>query len=290
MPEISFEHLSATTGIPLPSMLQRLIQDGKTRYGESRAEWQENWRDRLLTTPPALSCAYDFEWIDAQDAQESIDHWLNPTVQMGLTFLPFAQSGAGDCYCLIKTPELAGVGRVDHDGSEFFISHESFEDFVFYQLLESLADFSHLINEDFTEEEAHRCVVADVQSLRLYFSDDRASKLELFSRRPLNYSEVRRPCQKKVERVPHLIGQHELSTEFAVFSKPRGPSFFLKARWEVATPLASTHRPVPTWQELALEPLNRQRAIQIYKGENNVGSAEALRAIKVFLQSDLGND
>lgn len=290
MPETSFQHLSAATGIPLPSMLQQLVEDGKTRYGESRADWQENWRDRLLTTPPALSCAYDLEWIDAQDAQESIDDWLNPTAQMGLTFLPFAQSGAGDCYCLIKTPELAGVGRVDHDGSEFFIAHASFEDFVFYQLLESLADFSHLVDEDFNEEEAYRCVVADVQCLRSYFSGERASKLALFSKRPLSYSEVQRPCRKQVERMPHLITQQELNAEFAALSKPPDKGFGLKARWEVATPLASTHRPVPTWQELALEPQNRQRAIQLYKDANNVGSAEALRAIKVFLQLSSAGD
>jgi hypothetical protein len=285
MPEISFEHLSATTGIPLPSMLQRLIQDGKTSYGESRADWQENWRDRLLNTPPALSCAYDFEWIGAQDAQESIDHWLNPSAQMGSAFLPFAESGAGDCYCLIKTPELAGVGRVDHDGSEFFISHESFEDFVFHQLLESLADFSHLIDVDFKEEEAYRCVVADVRCLRSYFSDERASKLTLFSERPLIYSEVWQPCRQQVERVPSLITQQELSAEFAALAKPPDKSFSLNAPWEVSAPFALMHALPPTWQELALDPLNRQRAVQVYKDANNVGSAQALRAIKTFLQA-----
>ena len=284
MPEISFEHLSATTGIPLPSMLQRLIQDGKTSYGESRADWQENWRDRLLNTPPALSCAYDFEWIGAQDAEESIDHWLNPTAQMGSAFLPFAESGAGDCYCLIKTPELAGVGRVDHDGSEFSISHASFEDFVFYQLLESLADFSHLIDQDFKEEEAYRCVVADVRSLGPYCSDERASKLALFSERSLIYSQVREPCRQQVKRVPSLITQQEFSAEFAALSKPPDKSFCLRARWEVATPLALKHTDSPTWQELALDPVNRQRAIQAYKDLNQVGSAQALRAIKLFLQ------
>lgn len=290
MPEISFQHLSATVGIPLPPMLQQLIKDGKTRYGESRADWQENWRDRLLTTPPALSCAYDFEWIDAQQAQESIDHWLNPNAQMGMTFLPFAQSGSGDCYCLIKTPGLAGVGRVDHDGSEFFIANASFEDFVFHQLLESLADFSHLVNEDFNEEEAHRCVVADIQCLRSYFGDERARKLALFSERPLSYSETQQPCQKQVHRLPYLITQQELSTELAVLSKPQDNGFALNARWEMPTTLALTHKSPSTWQELALDPLNRQKAIQAYKDANNVGSAQALQAIKGFLQSDRQDD
>lgn len=96
----AFEVLSSEVGIVLPDLLRKLLGSGKTEYA---SEWQSTWRDRMLQGAAPFSSLYDFEWIDAIQARQEIERWLNPKVQNGKNFLPFAQSGAGDAYCLLPT-------------------------------------------------------------------------------------------------------------------------------------------------------------------------------------------
>lgn len=176
----SFAALAQTTGIALPDLLQRLLADGLADYGTDVRDWVADWKTHTLAARPVLSCVYDFEWISAADAQESITEWLNPTYQQGRRFLPFAQTGAGDLYCLTplapSTPSMPmtaadesaghfGVALVWHDDDNSAISAASFDAFVFDALVRSATDVSHLTDEGFSAAEAMQCVLTNIQAL-----------------------------------------------------------------------------------------------------------------------------
>lgn len=166
----SYAGLAHTTGIALPGLLQGLIDAGLADHGPDIKAWVANWQAHTLAARPVLSCMYDFEWISAPDAEESINEWLNPAYQHGRRFLPFAQTGAGDLYCL--TPIASGnhagdigVALVWHDDDSSAVSAVSFDAFVFDALVRSATDVSHLTDEGFTPAEAAQCLIANIQTL-----------------------------------------------------------------------------------------------------------------------------
>lgn len=175
---MSFESLAASSGIPLPPMFAKLSADGMNRYGENLADWKANWSDYTLKARPLLSCAYDLEWIGAEKAGEIVENWLNPGFQNARAFVPFAISGAGDAYCLMTTAAGdVGVGLVWHDRENSAIQTASFEHFVFEQLVESAADFEHLL-DNFSFEQARECVIANVRAAAAYLPADLNLALE----------------------------------------------------------------------------------------------------------------
>lgn len=168
---MSFESLAIRTGISLPPAFASLLADGGTRYGENAADWKAHWSDYTLRAQPLLSCAYDLEWIDARKAGEIVDGWLNPGFQNGRAFLPFAISGAGDAYCLMRAATgETGVGLVWHDKHDSAIQTADFEQFVFASLVESAADFEHLL-DDFSPAQSRECVLANVRAAAAYLPD-----------------------------------------------------------------------------------------------------------------------
>lgn len=221
--------LARDAGITPPPMLERLFNDGKTRYGSSREEWKATWKSRMLNDPPAMICVYDFEWLDENGVQEDLQ-WLCPKHQGGRKFLPFAQSGAGDVYAL--TPAASGdlaVAYISHDAGEGRIQARSFHDFVFISLAEVLGDFSHLTDE-LMEEEARLCVIADVSGLLGYMPENHASMLAPFLDRPLGYTEAF--YGRRRETVPCLITQAEFEALSSSIGKPDAPAWSCTARWE----------------------------------------------------------
>lgn len=165
---MTYESLAARTGIPLPPTFARLIADGKTRYGENLDDWKANWSDYTLRAQPLLSCAYDLEWIGPEQAEEIAEAWLNPGFQHARAFVPFAISGAGDAYCLMTTAAgTIAVALVWHDRDDSAIETASFEHFVFTKLVESAADFEHLL-DDFSPAQARECVLANVRAAAAY--------------------------------------------------------------------------------------------------------------------------
>ena len=165
----TFAELAEDCGVALPAMLNQLIDAGGTRYGEDIAAWRADWKGNTLAARPVLSCMDDLEWIDAQEARETAEEWLNPGYQHGRRFLPFAQSGAGDAYCLTPTADGGvGVALIWHDSGDARVDWPSFEAFVFDALVRSAADVGHLVEEGFTPAEAAACVTANVGALAGY--------------------------------------------------------------------------------------------------------------------------
>ena len=167
----TYAELAEASGIALPGALRQLIDAGLTGYGDIEA-WRSDWKGNTLAARPVLSCMADLEWIDAGQASETVQEWLNPAYQHGRRFLPFAETGAGDAYCLTPTADGGiGVALVWHDSDDARIEWASFDAFAFDALLRSAQDCTHLIEDGFSPEESVTCVRENIHVLKAYLPD-----------------------------------------------------------------------------------------------------------------------
>ncbi len=225
---LSFGTLAAETGITLPSLLQNLLETGRTVYG---TDW--SWKDRMLRGAAPFASWYDFEWLEARAAQDEIERWLNPRAQHERVFLPFAQSGAGDAYCLMPLDEQSvGVALIWHDDESSRIAYRSFEDFVVARYLETFADLSHL-ERDFTEDEIHKCISADVSFVSEWMSEPLRNYLRAFCELPLTQRAFRRGPRSHPQQVPSLISQTQLESELEKLPPTHTAPFPVVAAWEL---------------------------------------------------------
>jgi hypothetical protein len=230
-----FETLAVRTGIQLPKLLRDLIAAGKTTYGP---DWQTTYRDRIANDQPAMISVYDFEWIDAKQAENDVAEWLNPDSQSGRVFLPFASSGAGDAFCLMpfQTPDgrtEIGVAMIWHDDDASKIGYASFEDFVSVKLIETMGDFAHLVDEECTAEQAAVRLRIDLANLSDLMSADHGGFLRSLSGKPLMMREHQQGPRSKPQRVPSLISEAEMEVAFTNFPDPNQAAFKVVPRWEV---------------------------------------------------------
>ncbi|SEJ89303.1 hypothetical protein SAMN05444746_104274 [Variovorax sp. OK212] len=217
---MSFDDLSRRTGIEIPPLLAQLLAGG----------------------PPALASFSDFEWIDAAEAAGTVDEWLDAKWQDGRRFLPFAQSGAGDAYCLMPLDgtgtgtgggDTVGVAFVWHDAEESRIEHASFSDFVCAKFLQTFADMSWLEESDLSEEEMAERVVADVAAVSAFMDAGTAAWLQALSRLPIEQRPYKAGPRARPEPVPSLIPQDRMDEELLRFERPHAEAFPVKPRWEI---------------------------------------------------------
>ncbi len=209
---MTFDDLSVRTGIALPALLRQFIAH----------------------VPQALGSTYDFEWLSAAEAASILDEWLDAKWQGGQRFLPFAQSGAGDAYCLVPLAgDAVGVAFVWHDAEESRTDHGSFTDFVCAKFLESFADLSHLEDDDLSEEEMAARVIDDVASVAAFMDAETAAWLQALSRRPVESRPFKAGPRAQPEQVPSLILQAQLEEELARFQLQGAEPFAVKPRWEI---------------------------------------------------------
>ena len=212
---MTFDDLSVRTGIALPALLRQLIANA----------------------PHALGSTYDFEWLSAAEAASVLDEWLDAKCQGGRRFLPFAQSGGGDAYCLVPLSgdagEAVGVAFVWHDAEESRTAHGSFTDFVCAKFLESFADLSHLEDDDLSEEEMAARIIDDVASVAVFMDAQTAAWLQALSRRPVESRPFKAGPRAQPEQVPSLISQAQREEELARFQLQGAEPFAVKPRWEI---------------------------------------------------------
>lgn len=280
-PMIDYETLSTQTGIALPPLLKEFLASGKTHYGP---DWADTWRQRCVQDPPLFMSWQDFEWIDAEASREIIEGWLNPSAQNGRRFLPFAQSGAGDAWCLTPLDTHGvGVALVLHDDEASSVAHACFDDFVCAGFLQAFADLSHHL-DDFTQQEALQLLQADVIRATRCMKGALGDYLQDFCRRPLEIRPWRDGPRARVRQVASLISQDELAAEL-----DRLPavdlSFPVVARWEVCSSHEGSTQPglVPEpakidWRTLAADPLQKMAAIRACQSEHgcSLGQAKAM--------------
>ena len=280
-PMTTYANLSIQTGIALPPLLSDLLASGKTVYGP---DWAATWRQRCLQDPPLFMSWQDFEWIDAEASREIIEGWLHPGAQNGRSFLPFAQSGAGDAWCLTPLDTHGvGVALVLHDDEASSLSHACFDDFVCAGFLQAFADLSDQLDE-FSEPEALQLLRADVAQTTRFMTQELGAYLQDFCRRPLEIRPWRDGPRARVRQVASLISQDELAAEL-----DRLPavdlSFPVVARWEVRSVEEGGARPGPApepakidWRTLAADPLQKMAAIRACQSEHgcSLGQAKAM--------------
>lgn len=220
---VTFFELAEQCEIALPDALRCLLNDGKTRYGTDVADWRKQWRTYMLAGEPAFCCVYDFEWLHPARASEVIEGWLNPTYQNGRKFLPFAESGAGDAYCLMPmTGGQIGVARIWHDKECSSIDDASFAAFAYRILIESAWDCKHLLSEDFSIDEARECVIADMRSVATYLPDTLRIALEKLIEMALRFD----------EHPEDIITEQQAKAALAILTGVEGQTFPIHPRWE----------------------------------------------------------
>lgn len=222
---------------------------------------------------------YDFEWITAADSRQHTASWLNPENQQGRRFLPFAESGAGDVYCLTPVDEGApGVALVYHDAEFSRIAYRSFDDFICASFLEAFADMSHLV-DDFSEQEALLILRQDVRLVAGLLSDAPAKYLESLAALPPGFHEPSQPGDHA--KVFALISQAQLEAELGCFPSPNLPPFKVTARWELRPP--PVEKKPADWRDLALDPKQKLAAIQCYRQQHGGSLGEAKVAVECYV-------
>ncbi|MCW0366088.1 hypothetical protein NB699_001071 [Xanthomonas sacchari] len=277
-----FEALSRATGMVLPPLLRALLDTGDTSYFP---HWCDAWKHPDQPRVVPFLSWWDYEWIDAAESRRNIDEWLHPQAQAqgGRSFLPFAQSGAGDLYCLMADAAGSiGVALAWHDNDTCRIGYRTFDDFVYARYLETLSDASHLIDEagDLTADR----VAADIRCVSRFMDTQRGEQLRQLCQRPLALRAFRPGPRAGVQHVPAFISQEELELHLTALAAPSAP-FSLTPRWEMRRPdaVAVVAPPPPQWRDLAKDPGRRMQAIRTYQRHHACTLQEAKRAIDGFL-------
>lgn len=287
---LALDVLAAQASIEVPALLRALVAAGATFYGP---DWPRQWRTLCITQPPALISCEDFEWMDAHERVDAAQEWLNAAAQGGRRFLPFAQNGAGDAYCLTVGADahphaIAPVALVPHDDDEAMVLYASFDDFATAMLLQAMADLSHQLDE-FTQEEAVTKTRLDVTRTAALMPAGTAQRLQdMAAQVPQQHSVQDRP-RARPRDVWALISPQQLAHELERLPNAQAAPlpFPVVPRWQVRSAstqevraTAALQRTVaPTWQTLAADPTTRRQAIRAYQAEFGVDLPTAKAAV-----------
>lgn len=286
--------LAQHAGISVPPLLDALVRSGATAYGP---DWSQQWRSLCLTQPPALASCDDFEWMSTEERHRTVHEWLCPEAQGGRRFLPFAQNGAGDAYCLTAngatSPDGAvpAVAWVPHDDEEATVLHGSFDDFVSACLLQAMADVTHQLDE-FTEEESIGMTRLDIARVTALMPLDSARWLQaLAAQAPAHYTVQDGPKARPRDALALISPQQHAAALERLQPSPSEPlRFAVVPRWEVrsSTVEAPGNRSPappaapPTWRSLAADPATRRQAIRAYQIEHGVDLLAAKAAVDAW--------
>ncbi|WP_235507256.1 SMI1/KNR4 family protein [Acidovorax sp. Leaf78] len=274
----ALDDLATQVGIEVPALLRALVAAGATFYGP---DWPGQWRTLCLTQPPAFISCEDFEWMDAQERADAAQEWLHAAAQGGRRFLPFAQNGAGDAYCLTlgvnALPHtVAPVALVPHDDDEAMVLHASFDDFAAAMLLQSMADLSHQMDE-FSLEEAVTQTRLDVACTSALMLADSAERLQAMAGQAPQQQSVQDGPRARPRDVWALISPQQLAQELERLPDAQAAPlrFSVVPRWELrSAPAQEVNAPTAvqspaalTWQSLAADPATRRQAIRAYQAE-----------------------
>ncbi|MDR3006065.1 MAG: SMI1/KNR4 family protein [Acidovorax sp.] len=272
-----YQQLSVETGIALPVLLRDFLASGLTVYGP---DWASTWRQRYLQQPPLLLSFWDFEWLPAQESRAVIQEWLNPAAQQGQRFLPFAQTGAGDAWCLVPMEGgKVGVALVWHDAAESRLGYQCFADFVYAGFLNTFADLSHG-PEDFSPAQIQQSLQADVAQATRYMEEEPAAYLQACSRRLLVQRAFKDGPRAQSRQVASLLSQHELEMALQKLVVPK-MTFPVLARWEIASEEAPSA--APDWRSYAQLPGQKIAAIKAYQHTYGVSLSEAKAAVDHYI-------
>lgn len=288
----ALEAVSADTGLALPPLLRTLVANDATVYGP---DWARTWRERCLghAPPPLISC-YEVEWLDAAGIHATAAEWLNPAFQHGQRFVPFAENGSGDAWCLVPlagTPE-PGVALVAHDSDESEVVYRSLADFACAQLLQALADLSHWVRDErFSAEEACQVVRTDVAQVAAGLDAATGRWLCALSQVQPQWREVCRGPRARPRTVLSLLPDAALQDALTRFPPPDAPALAITARWQCAP--AIEHRAAllaaqapADWRALARDPGRKLAALRAHQQEHGSTLQQAKAAVDDFIHQN----
>lgn len=289
----ALDTLAADVGLALPPLLRHLVAGDATVYGP---DWASTWRERCLSAPPPLISCSDFEWLDGQGVRTTAEEWLNPAFQNGQRFVPFAETGAGDAWCLVplEGAREPGVALVLHDSDASEVGYRSFQDFACVQLLQALADLSDWIGENgFTTWQACQVVRADVDQVAAGMDTAAGSWLHSLSQSQPLLREVRDGPRSPPRSVLSLVPQDALQEALGRFTRPGAPPLAITARWNCAPAIARSGallaaKAPPDWRTLARDPGSKLAALRAYQQTHGSSLQQAKAAVDDFLQNDPG--
>ncbi len=289
----ALDALAADTGIALPPLLRHLVAGDATVYGP---DWASTWRERCLSAPPPLISCSDFEWLDAQGVRTAAGEWLSPRYQSGQRFVPFAETGAGDAWCLVPLEGALepGVALVLHDSDASEVGYRSFQDFACVQLLQALADLGDWTGEDgFTADQACQVVRADVDRVVGAMDAATGNWLRSLSQAEPLLREVRDGPRAPPRSVLSLVSQDALQQALRRFARPDVPTLAITARWECAPAIERTTaflaaQAPPDWRALARIPGSKLAALRAHQQTLGSSLQQAKAAVDDFLQRDPG--
>ncbi len=287
----ALDALAADTGMPLPPLLRHLVAQDATVYGP---DWSRTWRERCLSAPPPLISCSDLEWLDAAGVQAVSREWLDPAFQNGQRFVPFAESGAGDAWCLVPLPDSAepGVALVLHDSDVSEVAYRSFSDFACVQLLQALADLSPWLEDDgFTLEQACRIVRADVDQVASGMDAATGAWLQALSHAAPQAREEQDSPRIRPHSLPSLVSQATLEAALRRFPPPGVPALSIVARWECAPAIdraaaLDAAKAPPDWRVLAREPGSKLAALRAHQQTHGGSLQQAKAAVDNFIHNE----
>lgn len=157
----AFQPLALKLGIELPERFSALLAIAQSNTG-------------------AMRSVEDLFWLDAEEAEREIDEWLHPDEQQGRTFLPFANNGSGEPWCLVRleTGET-GIAQALHYGQLTSLAHTDISSWIASHYVSVASDVSRLPHQT----EVGAALIREVQLLHAaLLPADRALLADLFSR------------------------------------------------------------------------------------------------------------
>lgn len=145
-----------------PSLYRQLEQDGMLNVGKYGPDWYNTVLPTLKDRPTLLLFADDFELLGVDAVAQALAEQAEPDdyrqIDPAFTFIPFAQTGAGDHYCFFPTGAADGeipIVLLWHDEEEAWYVAKNLQDFIFGMLLDSMADqdtYNDVSDDEFREQ------------------------------------------------------------------------------------------------------------------------------------------
>ena len=159
---MSLTEIESQHGFSFPPLYKQLEQDGMLNVGEYGPEWQKLVLPTLKDRPTMLLFADDFELLNVDAVAQELAALKEPDdyrqIDPAFTFIPFAQTGAGDHYCFFPSGQADGevpIVLLWHDQNEARYMANTLQDFIFSMLLECMADqdtYNGVGDEQFREQ------------------------------------------------------------------------------------------------------------------------------------------
>lgn len=126
-----------------PDIYYTLLKDNMLDWGVASSDWYHTQFYKLKQNPPLLLFGHDFEAISVEEIIEEMeffsseDNYPKTKKEFRTSFVPFAQTEAGDLYCFYfnKEKQISSVALVFPDANKVTILAKNLEDFMFRQLL-----------------------------------------------------------------------------------------------------------------------------------------------------------